>query len=867
MPGTLSTASANSQNHLSSTYSSRPLFPQAPVFTLETFSNRDFIVKDFVEALSDSAVTTNRRSGPANPSNAFDPKPLIRSFEHALNRMSDLSGDLELRENELSGAVRRAEAQHTANVQNLGRKLEQTVDSFNRLDASLNGDGYDSGGNAVVKIGEKLEELDKSRQRALDTKFLIQCWMEVSERGELFLLEDIRRQGSGEGKVRCAHIARQLSKISQRLDPESWGYANGGGKLVNGVNGDHGSDYDRKRLHHNTRELIEKFSETLEKDLLKSFDDFYRRQNFEGMRECANVLYDFNAGASVIAAFVNQHDFFIQRSQLITDDVAGDAETWDRLADPDAEPPGVEPTLQSLVNEVKVVMQEESIIIKRAFPYSDQVLGKFLQRVFQQSIQQRLEMVLEKATTISSLAFLRSLQAARNCLSGLIDDLKAHGLTEHPEPASPQIAIILDQQFDDLFVPYFVGSSYIEREKRSLEELYSSLLFKFTIFHSRRRKIPTTFMKSLAKSGSEMLASARDAYVERLDSSDLAPAQKAMLLRVAGLKDTESAKTQTEIEVSEQDGVLSVDNAKRMMKWLAEAVGRGLELSGGNETAKDVSALLNLLLANMGEIYVETALDSAIDIAASQETAKNDPDLSYLIGLRSAISILHLMNTCIRTVLIPLATANVTIRRDMEKTANLAMDRMEEKVNNIMQRSIDVAVTWVSKLLARQNKSDFRPRDDALSGGGAWLEQLQTPTCLSIFNFLIRFHNLALTALSPSPNLTSLLTELAINFRALLLDHFKKFPVNAAGGIMVTKDISKYIELLRSWELDPSFEPSFEVLTEIGNLFVIGPEALKERLRGKGGVGGAWDKGDMRPYVLRREDAGSVGVQSVLSAL
>jgi len=117
-------------------------------------------------------------------------------------------------------------------------------------------------------------------------------------------------------------------------------------------------------------------------------------------------------------------------------------------------------------------------------------------------------------------------------------------------------------------------------------------------------------MKSLAKSGSEMLASARDAYVERLDSSDLAPAQKARLLRVAGLKDSDIAKTQTEIEVSEQDGVLSVDNAKRMLKWLAEAVGRGLELSSANDTAKDVSALLSLLLNNVGEIYIETALDS-----------------------------------------------------------------------------------------------------------------------------------------------------------------------------------------------------------------------------------------------------------------
>ena len=140
-------------------------------------------------------------------------------------------------------------------------------------------------------------------------------------------------------------------------------------------------------------------------------------------------------------------------------------------------------------------------------------------------------------------------------------------------------------------------------------------------------------------------------------------------------------------------------------------------------------------------------------------------------------------------------------------------------------------------------------------------------TCQATFNFFTRFHNLALTALSPSSNLTAFLTELAISFRGLLLEHFKKFSVNAAGGIVVTKDISKYIELLRSWNLDPSFDPSFEVLTEIGNLFVIGPDALKERLRGKGSVGGPWERGDVRPYVLKREDAGSVGVQSVLNSL
>ena len=86
---------------------------------------------------------------------------------------------------------------------------------------------------------------------------------------------------------------------------------------------------------------------------------------------------------------------------------------------------------------------------------------------------------------MSSLAFLRSLQTIRNYIGNLVEDLKTHGLTDHPEPASTQTAAMLDQQLEDLFVPYLMGSTYIEREKKNLEELYSSLLLKFTIYHVR----------------------------------------------------------------------------------------------------------------------------------------------------------------------------------------------------------------------------------------------------------------------------------------------------------------------------------------------------------------------------------------------
>jgi exocyst complex component 5 len=860
----------------------RALFPRGPSFNLDLFSSKDFIVKDFIESLSDSAIPLNRRSGPGQQ--AFDPKPLIRTFESmcsalstswvllirllgALSQLATLSEDLQEREAELLTSVRRAELQHDQTLDTLGRKLDQSIDSFETLDISLNnpdsedsnnrGSQTDIGGNVAVQIGEKLEDLDKQRRRALDASFLIQCWLEVSENGELPSLEEVRRQGGGEGKVRCAIIARQLMRISQRLDPSSW---NSGSKRVDGVtNGYRG---------YNTKELIEKFSETLEKDLLKQFDVSYRRQNFDDMMECAKVLHDFNGGASVVALFVNQHQFFIDRNQLITDEVTTDGDLWERLADPDSDPPGVEPSLQSLVDEVKIVMQEESFIIRRAFPYYEIVLTKFVQRIFQQSIQQRLEMVLEKADTISSLAFLRSLHASRAYINSLIEDLKAHGLTENPEACSAQTALVLDQQLEELFVPYIVGSSYIDRERKSLEELYSSLLFKFTIYHSRRKKTPTGFMATLAQQSTQLLATAKDAYINRLDSSDLTPTQKAMMLRVAGLGANDN---KNEIEVTEADGVLRIPNAKRMLRWLAESVRRALELGNGSDTPKDVSTLLNLLLTSMGQVYVETALDAANDQALAQESSKTEPDLAFFPSLRPAITITNLMTRFTNAVLIRLAQANTTVRRDMEGKTKEAIRRMEEKSSSIIQRTIDVILNWITKLLASQKKVDFRPKDNELDGGRAgpgYLESLQTTTCASICAFLTRAR-VATSETLDGNNLQAFSSELAMGVRDLLFDHFKKFQVNATGGLMVTKDISRYVSTLREWPMRKEVESSLDLLSEIGNLFIIGPEALKERSRNvqAGGKGKGLEIADFRAFVSKRDDAGSVGVQSVLGSL
>lgn len=90
-------------------------------------------------------------------------------------------------------------------------------------------------------------------------------------------------------------------------------------------------------------------------------------------------------------------------------------------------------------------------------------------------------------------------------------------------------------------------------------------------------------------------------------------------------------------------------------------------------------------------------------------------------------------------------------------------------------------VTYLGTLLSKQKKQDFRPKDDEVS-----LTTLNTPTCLSVITFLQKLHQVALSSLDGS-NLDHFLEEVGSGFQGILLDHLKKFQVNQAGAIMLSK--------------------------------------------------------------------------------
>lgn len=58
------------------------------------------------------------------------------------------------------------------------------------------------------------------------------------------------------------------------------------------------------------------------------------------------------------------------------------------------------------------------------------------------------------------------------------------------------------------------------------------------------------------------------------------------------------------------------------------------------------------------------------------------------------------------------------------------------------------------------------------------------------------------------------------------MEHYKKFPVSSTGGLILSKDLARYQEVISAWNSN-DLNNRFEILKEVGNLFIVKPENLK----------------------------------------
>lgn len=195
------------------------------------------------------------------------------------------------------------------------------------------------------------------------------------------------------------------------------------------------------------------------------------------------------------------------------------------------------------------------------------------------------------------------------------------------------VSQMLDQSVDELFVPYMEGARYLDKEGKSLTELYAAKLIRFTNWHVRNASTSPPDMQADCSSLQRAMNKAKpsntifDRMVNQLSSaahqaahpgsssavpSTTQPADHAdasrldRLMKFSGLsnivdKGSSSADKPEEISpemmYEDGDGELSVETAEKMLEWHAEAVGRMVELSPASEVCvhSAMSASFNVL--------------------------------------------------------------------------------------------------------------------------------------------------------------------------------------------------------------------------------------------------------------------------------
>ncbi|ORX45540.1 exocyst complex component Sec10 [Hesseltinella vesiculosa] len=772
---------------------------------------------DFVEAISAKLMSRMETVG---GNVVLDPKPFVRTFEQVLEELQLLRVRIQHQCDELELGTQNVEQQYKKKVTDMRTSFKDVYRSFDGLELRIS-----DVGKTAVRIGEQLETLDRQRSRAAESRDVIEYFMEFQD-GHTDRLDILRYESGEEGQLKAAVIAKRLNAVAKNVDNDT-----------------------------KARDAIEKFCESFEKEMLEEFDKAYRDCDPRVMAHCARVLFEFNGGSSCMQIYVNQHEFFI--SSMQSHDADGNQTSIDApaLANPYIHPPEVDTSVIKLYDAVRMTIRREAEIISAVFPQPTLVIEVFLHRIFAQSIQDQVESLFPRSQRISNLAYLRTLARTHAATKRLVDSLKAYcekeltdsstSLDDTGLATATSLDDTLHRCMNDLFVPYTEGNRYLAKEQLCLNELFGSIIAEFLNFMQQYKKTSARNQSVLARTLNQISSSPLGTSFGDVNDIAASPTAMSPLAKPSGISSNLEQIEGTGFSLLSQDAIL------RILRIHSEAILRCVELTPKQELPVAIKQLYDILLDFMGTKYLDILLDEIYDELGH----KSEPDTVCFSVLSTTTNISQLLQQHFQSAVIPLVVAAPSIHRDTLASKNRFFTTLEKKINYVLLRSTDAVQNWLTEILNRQKRNDFRPKDEdvmMMSNG--------TPPCVSCVEFLTKIYRGAVHSLQ-GKNLESYLLTVGNQFHTLLLEHFKKFMVTPTGGLLVTKDIAKYQEAIEMFKIS-TLNDRFEMLRQVGNIFVVKPEILRSIL--SEGYLARLDPAVLYPYLEKRVDFKSASLDRVL---
>ncbi|SCV04116.1 LANO_0G08262g1_1 [Lachancea nothofagi CBS 11611] len=751
----------------------------------------------------------------------LDPKPYIRTFESTVKELQKLSTDAEGKKGQLEQEVAKYELLHSQRVLQLTGNLKTIVRDSGELDLKLT-----NVAQVVSPLGEKLEKAMKRKNMYVKSVELISHYSAFHTKGISQELELLRTSRGWKPRTRAAILVKNLLVLTKKVETKS---------LLKTVE---------------TTNTIEKYADAMENEFLVEFNNAYRENDFDQLNEIAIILNRYNSGLNVIQSFINQHEYFIDIGE---DDFLFDESFKVKICNIDCHAACYETTMVQKLDEIESLIKNESKIVKRVFEgRCSFVMQLFVQRIFGQKLEPRVEALLNASLSLSDLAFVRMLYALFSLLSQFVKDLseffQLQGIDNNGD-----LVTALERCLADLFSKtIYDRTKYFDLEKRSLENSLAHKTSRFCLNHDK--EICARALNNKLLSGAH--------YAQDLDLQELRSSSNGKLSQINNFlkshlerekKKNSSADTSfgsPDVNShSENANLLHIDpnfslqGIDGMLKCAIESIARVLELvpSKANEYTYELVEIV--LLGTIGS-YVDCGLEVSYSQMIEQDLPKNPSvEMSYLDYVSKSTEILSLISASIKTVVLPLFVNSPDIKKAIITVTNHYIKRCELLINIIIEETVHAFTQRFVASLSKQKKKDFLPGSQDIMDH----DTLPASEIIRDLNSLYSQVRLYLR----NDNLRSFLQQIGSVLCRFLFEHYKKFQVSSVGGIIVTKDIIGIQTAIEEWSVDQLLS-DFATLRELANLFTVQPEELSS-LTNEGHLATV-DRKIISAYVAKRDD-------------
>ncbi|RKP39178.1 exocyst complex component Sec10-like protein [Dimargaris cristalligena] len=242
------------------------------------------------------------------------------------------------------------------------------------------------------------------------------------------------------------------------------------------------------------------------------------------------------------------------------------------------------------------------------------------------------------------------------------------------------------------------------------------------------------------------------------------------------------------------------------------------------------------LLRYLGQHHIKPAFDTAIHQLAQIQLLnhhhRHAAGYTYsLNSLTQYLELIHLADLIVHMVEVYYKQEMLCFvdENDFLSMCNQEKRALEAKIDDQaaagLDHVIDVMMDQVEHILrTRQEVSDFDPPP------GVSVDLRSTPACQSVLDCLSQYTTLV-TRATDKHIVEVFLGEVGLRFYNILNQHIRRFRIDTgAGGFQLISDLNEYHGWASRYLKNPEIVRYFDVLKEVGHLFIVTPQHLRDLL-------------------------------------